>query len=312
VSETKKLGILIDILGSYFRSGEEKLFYCPYCKHHKAKLSLNVAKNVYKCWVCDNSGRDLRRLVRRFGTFLQKREWDKLSNRLDMSTIHELFPEAEDYVEQTTSLPDDFVSLTNGENNRPSLSVRSYLKTRGIGYDDVLRWKIGYCPSGEYKNRVIIPSFNMEGRVNYFTARSYTNDYPKYKNPTLPRDIVFNQLYVDWDKDLVLVEGIFDAIVAGPNAIPILGSDLRENSRLFQEIVKHDTPIYMALDPDMEKKAMKLISSLLSYDAEIYKIDISPHNDVGEMSKEEFNVRKNEAVFLNSDNYLMYRVWNSL
>ena len=108
---------------------------------------------------------------------------------------------------------------------------------------------------------------------------------------------------IDWDEPIVLVEGVFDAIAAGENAIPILGSTLREQSRLFQAIAIHDTPVYMALDHDAEKKAEWIIKSLLKYDLEVFKIPID-EADVGEMGGEEFKQRllsarqiKNEMYF---------------
>ena len=142
---------------------------------------------------------------------------------------------------------------------------------------------------------MIIPSFNMDGRVNYFIARTYEDEWVKYKNPPAQKDVVFNELYVDWGSDLIIVEGVFDAIVAG-NSIPLLGSSLREDSRLFSKIVQHDTPLYIALDADAESKAIKLIESFLKYDMEIYKIDVSGFSDVGTMPKEIFRQRKEAAV----------------
>ena len=83
----------------------------------------------------------------------------------------------------------------------------------------------------------------------------------------------------------------------------ILGSTLREQSRLFQAIAIHDTPVYMALDHDAEKKAEWIIKSLLKYDLEVFKIPID-EADVGEMGGEEFKERllsarqiKNEMYF---------------
>jgi len=163
--------------------------------------------------------------------------------------------------------------------------------------------KIGYCSSGEYGGRVIIPSFNLNGRVNYFVGRSYTGNWRKYLSPSVGRDIVFNELYVDWNEDLIIVEGVFDAVVA-ENAIPILGSSLSVGSELFKKIVENDAATYIALDADAEKKAMALISQLLKYDVELYKVDITPYSDVGEMSKKEFVERKNNAVKMNNETYL--------
>ena len=128
----------------------------------------------------------------------------------------------------------------------------------------------------------------------------------KYLNPPVPKDIIFNELYLDFDQDLVIVEGIFDAIVAGPNAVPILGSTLRENSKLFQMIVKADTPIYIGLDIDAENKSKRIIKDLLNYGIEVYKVDTFGYDDIGSMTKEEFLKRKNEAVLCDFNDYLLY------
>ena len=310
--QREKLDILVNVLGRYRKSSDEHLFSCPYCKHHKKKLSVNVEKNVFKCWICDSNGRDIRRLVRRFGTFLQRQEWDKLTNNIDLSGFDNIFAEEEDnIIEQKISLPKEFVSLTDSKLPKTANAAKKYLKSRGITQEDILHWKVGYCLDGEFGGRVIIPSFGLSGHPSYFIARSYTNSGYRYKNPPVSRDIIFNELYLDWDEDLVIVEGAFDAVIAGPNAVPILGSNLRENSKLFQEIVKHDTPVYLALDPDMEQKAFKLINSLLSYGVELYKVEISPFDDVGEMTKEEFQKRKEQATLFNPDNYLFYKMLNA-
>ena len=310
--EERKLSILKAVLGRFRRSGSEYLFTCPFCKHHKPKFSVNLNRGA-KCWVCDWKSPDLRRVIRRVGSFNQLQEWDAITGRVSLSAFDELFGEHEDIiVEETVNLPDSFVSLANGNISLSSLAARQYLKSRGITQKDLVNWKIGFCTSGEYANRVIIPSFNMNGEVNYFIARAYNDDWMRYKNPPVSRDIVFNELFLDWDSDLTIVEGAFDAIVAGPNAVPILGSTLNEHSKLFQAIVKHDTPIYIALDPDAEKKSNKLISALLKYDVELYKVDISGYDDVGSMTKQEYQKRKSNALFMSSDNFLYYRALSAV
>jgi len=310
--EEQKLSILRAVLGRFRRTGSEYLFTCPFCKHHKPKFSVNLNRGA-KCWVCDWKSPDLRRVIRRVGSFNQLQEWDAITGRVSLSAFDELFGEHEDIiVEETVNLPDSFVSLANGNISLSSLAARQYLKSRGITQKDLVNWKIGFCTSGEYANRVIIPSFNMNGEVNYFIARAYNDDWMRYKNPPVSRDIVFNELFLDWDSDLTIVEGAFDAIVAGPNAVPILGSTLNEHSKLFQAIVKHDTPIYIALDPDAEKKSNKLISALLKYDVELYKVDISGYDDVGSMTKQEYQKRKSNALFMSSDNFLYYRALSAV
>ena len=64
----------------------------------------------------------------------------------------------------------------------------------------------------QLRRRVIIPSFDSEGFLNYFTARAIDESTRKYVNPKVKRtDIIFNELNVDWKKELVIVEGPFDS-----------------------------------------------------------------------------------------------------
>tara|TARA_B100000131_G_scaffold148855_1_gene144556 strand:+ start:237 stop:1175 length:939 start_codon:yes stop_codon:yes gene_type:complete len=309
MSTERKLKILKTILGDFYKNSSEHLFYCPKCEHHKRKLSINLDKNVFKCWVCDWSGGDIYRIVRRYGSYSSKEEWKSFSDRTDIENFaQKLFGAPEVQEEQVVDLPKEFVSLVNKNLPATSLYALNYLQSRGITKLDIARWKMGFCSEGPYAGRVIVPSFGLTGQANYFVARTYSHDWKKYQNPAASRDIVFNHLYLDFDEDMVLVEGVFDAVIAGPNAVPLLGSTLREDSALFQEIVKNDTAIYLALDPDAEKKAMDLVKKFLKYDIEIYKIDVAPYGDVGEMSKEEFSRRKQSAAFINSSNYLLRKI----
>ncbi len=314
MSKVEKLNVLIDFLGHYRSEGiNQHLFFCPSCKHHRQKLSINVEKNMFKCWICDYSGKSIFKLVKKFGSYKHRQEWSRLNNYVDLSDFSEqLFyePPADDEKE-ILALPKEFISLANKNLPISSAYALQYLRGRNITKKDIVKWKIGYCTSGEYKDRVVVPSFARDGKINYFVARSYTKDYQKYLNPSVSKNIVFNHLYIDWSSDLCLVEGVFDAIVAGTNSIPILGSVLREDSCLFQEIVKNDTDVYVALDPDAESKAMKLIRSLLEYGVNVFKVDIYPHKDIGEMSKEEFLKRKNKAEMINQTNLFMKTLFNS-
>lgn len=306
-SEGRKLNILTEIFGNYSHVGSEHLFFCPKCNHHKKKLSVNIEKDKFKCWICDWSGSTLFRLVKRYGSYQNIREWSEMIGGTDISEYEKIFFDTsennkEDEVE--VQLPKEYISLCNRDISLASITARKYLRDRGITKEDILQWKIGYCIDGEYANRVVFPSFNDEGKVNYFVARTYDNSYRKYMNPNASKDIVFNELYVDWNDDVVIVEGVFDAIKA-VNAIPILGSTLRETGKLFQKIVKNDPAIYIALDPDAEKKAEKLISSLLQYGVEVYKIPITSGKDVGDMTKQEFKELKKNAVSIKNSDYML-------
>jgi len=302
----ERLSILSNILGSHFQTNDEHLFFCPYCKHEKRKFSVNLKRNVYKCWICNQRGRSLYRVVRRFGSFNEQEGWRALTGapREDLSRFETLFEsEKPDEIIQVVDLPTDFRSLTHKKLDSCGKKALQYLKNRGIDKKDILGWKVGYCTSGRYRDRVIFPSFNEDGNANYFVARSLTEGDFKYLNPAASRNIIFNELYLNFEKEITIVEGIFDAMKA-ENAVPILGSTLSEYSVLFKKIIKYDTPVLLALDKDAEWKAIKIKRLLLKYGIEVRELDLEGYEDVGEMSKDEFKRLSSVASFIQEENIL--------
>ena len=291
--KSEKIKIVRNALGRSYKSGSEHLFSCPFCNHDKLKLSVNIDKNYWKCWICDKSGRNIGFLVRRFGSQDDKLAWSKYENRVETSGFDMLFAEKEEEIAPKVDLPKSFCSLTSKKRDTAALNARQYLRERGIGKPDILKWKIGYAAAGEFEGRIIIPSFAPDGFV--------------YKTPPTSRNIVFNDLYVEWEEDVIIVEGVFDAIKAG-NAIPLLGSTLRKDTKLFQKIVAKKKEIYLALDPDAKKKTDSITNLFKRFGIDVYQIDVSGYDDVGEMSKAEFKKRKKASSILETDDYLLEKV----
>jgi len=305
---SEKLQILQEILGDYYRSNDEYLFICPFCKHYKRKLSINLLKSTFKCWICDTRGRNIFYIIKRFGNWTQRKQWRSFEEHVDISDFDALFQEKEETTqEQRIKLPKEYICLANKVHTQDAKAALKYLKKRGIVYSDIIKWKIGFCNTGEYKNRIIIPSFNFSGYCNYFIARSYTDDWMKYKNPPVSKNIVFNELMINWKEPIILVEGIFDAINAA-NSIPLLGSTLNTHSKLFRALLAHSKQIYVALDQDAETKALNIVNSLISHGIEVYKINTSDYEDVGEMTKEEFEKRKNSAILFDEATLLIQKI----
>jgi len=303
----EKFAILTTILGRSFKSSGEHLFACPYCGHHKHKFSVNIEKNVYKCWVCDQRGKNLYRIIRRFGTFSQQEKWKELSgDRADLGEFDNLFKEepVEQDKEAVIELPVGFQTLTRISGSKSQRRALGYLASRGLRERDILKWKIGYTTEYPYEDRIIIPSFNDSGDLNYFIARSFAENPYRYKNPKVSRNIIFNELYLDFEKEIVLVEGVFDAIKA-ENAVPILGSTIRETSRLFRKIVKYDTPVLLALDSDAHKKSQAIKKLLLKYGIEVRQMQYRDDRDLGEMTHKEVEELSLEAQIITPQDSLL-------
>ena len=311
MSENEKINILTDALGNFYREGQSQLlFYCPKCEHHKKKLSVNIARNVFKCWVCGYSGRNIYRLIKSFGSYTNKKQWSRLTQQTEIESFSEkLFGDTPKTIEKLL-LPDHFISLANNEIPRTSVYAINYLRSRGVTKEDIIRWKIGYCNAGKYEGRIIFPSFNTTGDLNYFVARSYIRDWKRYYNPPAKNDIIFNHLYLDFIKPITIVEGVFDAVKSGLNSVPLLGSTLTETSALLTEIVNNDTTIYLALDSDATRKTEKLIELFLKYDIELFVIDLqaTKYEDVGEMTKQEFEQLKLRSKKITMDNHITNKI----
>ncbi|MEO5367684.1 MAG: hypothetical protein H7831_15270 [Magnetococcus sp. WYHC-3] len=278
------------------------MFHCPFCDHHKKKLSINLEKNVFKCWVCGRSGKDIGIVVKRFGSQVQFNEWCQLcpSSRKETSDLRELLSGSIiGEIQPKCQLPEGFVSLVNN-NCTASLPPRNFLYARGITQENINKHRLGYTINGEYSNRIIVPSVDSHGRVTYFVGRTYINEYVKYKNPPASKDIIFNELEIDFSQPIVLVENVFDAVKFGQNVVPLLGSTLKEDNKLFQVLLNNKQNVYLALDSDAETKEEQISKKLRSYGIEVYKIKIQPYSSIGEMTVEEFEKRKNEATEMNS------------
>lgn len=277
------------VLGSGRRSGDEILFNCPFCSHHKPKLSINCRSYAWKCWVCDAKGVGLRSLFKRLGR----------PDLAPASPVPQYVPKHEETQAFRVCLPEEFKPLAPFCHTFQARRAYNYVRSRGISDKEILFYKIGFASYGKYRDRVIFPSFDEEGDVNFFTARCIGNSPIKYLSPSTPKGykstVIFNELNVNWKRPVVLVEGFVDAIRAGRNAIPLCGSVLAHDSKLLHRLAVEDTQVYVALDPDARDKQLNILAMLYSYGIEAFDVNVSPYKDVGEMPLEAFRRQVTEA-----------------
>ena len=270
--------LLVALVNSILGSGKKTAggnyaYTCPHCNHHKPKLEINFDShknkaNPWHCWACDVRGKSIIPLLRKANAPQDKIEYAK--------TL--VVDSSYNYVEKTyaaLTLPSEFISLSSVDS--PTLSMRhaqAYIKNRGVSNHDILQYNMGYCEEGLYKNMIILPTYDAEGSLNYFTARSFEKDpFTKYRNPSVSRDIIPNEYFINWNIPVILVEGIFDAIAVKRNAIPLLGKSI-QSSLMKKLIVSAVDKIYIALDSDALKQALRFCEKLMAEGKEIYLVDL--------------------------------------
>ena len=253
-----------------------RAYHCPECKHHKLKLEVNLDESSshfqsYNCWSCGFKGKKLTTLFRKIEV-----DYDKVSELkfLTKSSFKEN-GEVKTTLIKKVELPKEFISLINPPNNITTKHALHHLKTRNILKEDIIKYNIGYCEFGNYSNMIILPSYNSEGNLNYFTARNFNkNSTMKYKNPDISRDIIGLELFINWNVPIILCEGIFDAIAIKRNVIPLLGKTIQKS--LMKKIINSSVEkIYIALDKDAIKQALQFCESLMNEGKEVYLVDIN-------------------------------------
>ena len=263
-----------------------RAFYCPLCNHHKPKLEINFTDNKkghhpWHCWVCNEKGKFLNTLFKKVKALPE--------HFLELKSLVKTGYQVKDVevVKSNLKLPEEFIPITTNDKNIIGRQAWSYLKNRGITIEDIEKYNIGYCEYGKYTKMIIIPSYDKNGQLNYYTGRSFEKDpYIKYKNPEASRNIIPNEHLINWNLPLVICEGMFDAIAIKRNAIPLLGKNIQ--SELMKKIVTSTIEkIYIALDIDAMKQTLKFAEEFMNEGKEVYLIDLKD-KDPSEMGFNNF------------------------
>ena len=253
------LSVVIGNPGRNVRKDNEHIFFCPFCSHYKPKLQVNLVSQFWHCWVCDSKGRTLKQLFYKLNA--TPNQFIELTDIVGETYY---YSEKSDIVE-VISLPKEYIPLwKDGGNKIIRKHALLYLKKRNITNKDIIKYEIGFCEEGLYRNRIIIPSYDNNNKLNFFIARNFYKGGMKYKNPPVSKNVIMFENHINWNLPIVICEGAFDAIAIKRNVIPILGKTLPE--ALLEKMVNGGTnKVIIILDTDARKDALKMTEKLARY-----------------------------------------------
>mgnify|MGYP003992624249 CR=1 FL=1 len=289
----KRASLIRNAFGSFIaeKDGVNVCIKCPKCGKHtsqKKKLVIKIDDGKFHCWVCGLKGSNISYLFRKYAPS-------------HASKATEVFggPKAsfnrESLEEEKIDLAADLKGFTFlgdvRKNSDPDLKdVVRYAKKRGITTSMMWKYRLGACTQGQMRRRLIIPSFDSSGCINYYAAREIDGvSRMKYINAPVPKkEIIFNELLIDWNQPVALVEGPLDSIIGGENVICLLGSHLPEDSAVFKKIAKSKVSVYMSLDYDAKSKSEKISKMLSSFGIKVMEVNLPEDKDVADIGREKF------------------------
>lgn len=294
-----------DVKG-YLKSEQIQL-NCPKCQERddlyepdgKFNLEVNTKKRVFKCWKCDDpsfSG-SLGKLIRSYGTHIDYELYKSFAGSFYNYSLQE---DEDDFI--PIFLPNKFIPFTEIDmTNQEHVNAYNYLVLeRGLNFETINKFRLGFCVEGKYAKRIIIPSYDINGNVDYFVARSYfTYNKKPYDNPKYgKKHLIFNERFINYDSLVFLVEGVFEMFIL-PNSIPLLGKEI--NEKLFFRLKEKKPDIIIALDPDARKNEIEIYNLLKNaYEDKSHKVRVlglGGDKDIDEINKIESKNKLIESLY---------------
>lgn len=271
--EQKLLVLLESVLGeSQKKTGNNYAFFSPFKDHYKKKLEIDITinadgENPWHCWISDAKGRSIRSLFKKLG--VSESIWNQ--HNAIFKNIYKLhgaqilsgsYSNPQD-TGQILQLPEEYKPLWEESSSIVRKHALMYLTKRGVRPNDIIKYSIGYCETGEYANKIIIPSYDTNGMLNYYVGRSFYDDNFKHKKAAVSNDIIGFELFINWDLPIIICEGVFDAIAIRNNAIPLFGKAIQHNLKL-KILQKKVSDIYIALDPDAIETSLNICEDFMN------------------------------------------------
>lgn len=201
---------------------------CPVCGKVK-KVWVNLTSGDWTCYFCQSGGSGAAPIVALYAHVHQVSR-DKAAQ--DLFTQRRRFKKAATSAEVVVKpewkgwLPDEFEPVYD----EAGWNVPNYLLDRGISAFTARDYGLGYCSTGKYAGRVILP-ITRDDVVTGFQGRAVDGREPKYDQPAgMPKsEMLFGYDQAKQALTICVVEGAFDVLgcrEAELDAVAIFGKSM--------------------------------------------------------------------------------------
>lgn len=278
------LETVIDDHIQYTGNNREVHFNCVVCGEVRHRMYVNLESGLVYCHNCGYKSNIIGLIQYVEGvSFSKARELFKdvkgnfmLPENVSKDLVGNMFSDdlRKDLLKRAIPLPEEYTPLDPKNTNIVTKRAIKYLNSRKITNKQIVDHKMGFCMSGEYKNRVIIP-ITENGELRFWVARAISPDVKMKEKSPSDADYQISKSEVIFNIDIaakkyhtcVVCEGIFDAMSYGSIGVSLLGKSLYQeqlNILLdYREILTEG--IYVSLDWDAKDKATEIAERLSEY-----------------------------------------------
>lgn len=269
------LALLKQYFGDYEQHGHDYYFYCPnMCHKYKKKLSVDLEKGKYHCWICGYGGSNLYWLFLKFfpeNAAFWKRVFNEQVEKENYFNRPKLNDKDKQLLEEKNiqwALSKYSVLACDVWKNLPS-EILQYFKRKKITRDSAFLWNIRIDP--QERNCVLVPSFDLKFKVDYYSIRNFSERSGfKFSRPSCTFDW-FNSFWWNNSKEIVLVENVFDAMrfpISG--VMPVLGRRVNKLGRFASFCRERKIKIKIFFDTDALKDAIDAYYFFVSESVQVY------------------------------------------
>lgn len=361
ITEIREKNDIVDIVGQYVKlekRGRNYVGLCPFHDEKTPSFTVSPEKQICKCFACKKGGNvihfieqienisfieALKKLGENVGIEVESSvpKVNIANDQLKMIEMHELLRDYYHYVltaveEATPALEylyergftdqmiqDEKIGLSLNMNT----FARDYLEKHG--FDKVLAYEAGLLSRNEenfsyydrFRNRIMFPINNAQGRTVGFSGRTFNNEEPKYLNS--PESPIFQKRYLLYHLDVarrhirkldevILLEGFMDVIkvtnVGMTNTIATMGTALSREHKI--QLKKLASNVTLMFDGDRAglDATMKIGKELLEEGINVYVVPMKDDMDPDEMLRSLGEDPFLQFVQLNKVAFLSYKL----
>ncbi len=240
---------------------------CPICGKDK-KLGVQIEDNKAHCFSCDFHMNTFNFIIEIENLKTYNDVYNLLKKYDGTSTYSQLSDFSEDKP-RSLSLPPEF-KLIGLYDSKIAKLVEGILQRRGFKIDYLMRKGIGYCATGKYAGRYIIPYYE-NGDLVYFNARKFIDSAgEKFKNPTKDEcgvgkaDVIYNIDALQMYNTIYTFESTTNCLTLGDNTIGTGGKSPSpwQKNKILESPVEN---LIIGFDDDAYIQALKLGLEFANY-----------------------------------------------